>query len=258
MAPGANIVLVVASTSSGNALNVAEALAIQRYPGSVMSQSFGIPEIVVHNNNAQILQAHQNYLAAQAAGITVLASAGDFGATNGFATPNALFPSSDPLVTAVGGTQGNPYPGGLASCGETKCKGVYGGEEVWNEPAFGAAGGGAPSLLFGVPPYQASLGMSARATPDISYNAGSTSSVAPARARRNGPRLSRSPIRLTTVPWVSSIPGCTRWRSREGTAPTSTISSWATIRWWAHPSASTRDRVGIMLRGGGPPMSRTW
>src|SRR5260370_21407412 len=136
-----------------------------------MSQSFGIPEIFVHNNNAQIVQAHNTYVAAQAAGITVLASAGDGGATNGFGSPNALFPSSDPLVTAVGGTQGNPYPGGLASCGKTKCRGVYGGEQVWNEPRFGAAGGGAPSLLFGAPLYQAFLGLSARATPDISYNA---------------------------------------------------------------------------------------
>src|SRR5207249_6740891 len=85
--------------SSGNAINVAEAAAIRRYPGSIMSQSFGIPEILVHANNAQILQAHQNYLAAQAAGITVLASSGDFGATNGFGTANAAFPASDPLVT---------------------------------------------------------------------------------------------------------------------------------------------------------------
>jgi len=118
MAPGANIVLVVASTSSGNAINTAEAAAIKRYPGSIMSQSFGIPEIFVHANNAQIQQAHKNYLAAQAAGITVLASAGDFGATNGFATANAGFPASDPLVTGVGGTQGNPYlpPRSASSC----------------------------------------------------------------------------------------------------------------------------------------------
>src|SRR5256886_1152088 len=109
MAPGADIVLVVASTSSGNAINAAEAAAIQRYPGSILSQSFGIPEILVHANNAQIQQAHKNYLAAQAAGITVLASVGDFGATNGFGTANAAFPASDPLVTGVGGTQGNPY-----------------------------------------------------------------------------------------------------------------------------------------------------
>src|SRR5713226_4259676 len=48
MAPGANLVLVVAATSSGNAINVAEAAAIKLYPGSIMSQSFGIPEGFVH------------------------------------------------------------------------------------------------------------------------------------------------------------------------------------------------------------------
>jgi hypothetical protein len=44
--------------------------------------SIGVPEFLVHNNNAQILQAEENYRAAQQAGITVLASAGDFCATN--------------------------------------------------------------------------------------------------------------------------------------------------------------------------------
>lgn len=198
MAPGANIVLVVASTSSGNALNAAEAAAIAKYPGSVMSQSFGIPEIAVHNNDAQIMQAHRNYQAAQAAGITVLASAGDNGATNGFSTANALFPASDPLVTAVGGTQGNPYlqpfsasscSGGPCSAGLAAITGTcatllggslsgprcqpagYSGEEVWNEAAFGAATGGAPSLLFAVPSYQNGLGLTTRTTPDVAYNA---------------------------------------------------------------------------------------
>lgn len=200
MAPGANIVLVVASTSSGNAINTAEAAAIQRYPGSVMSQSFGIPEIFVHANNAQIQQAHKNYLAAQAAGITVLASAGDFGASNGFATANAAFPASDPFVTSVGGTQGNPYlpPRTASSCtpAQSPCNvglamisgtcatlsggslsgpacdaAGYGGEQVWNEPVFGAATGGAPSNLFGVPSYQGGLGLTTRAIPDVAYNA---------------------------------------------------------------------------------------
>ncbi len=198
MAPGANIVLVVASTNSGNAINSAEARAIKLYPGAVMSQSFGIPEIVVRGNDAQIMQAHKNYQAAAAAGITVLASAGDAGATNGFAAANALFPSSDPLVTAVGGTQGNPYVGptftplscpagitcstGLARftgpCTSnqptfpTGCTPVgYGGEQVWNEPLFRAATGGAPSLFFGVPSYQNGLGLATRTTPDVSYNA---------------------------------------------------------------------------------------
>ncbi len=197
MAPGANIVLVVASTSSGSAINTAEAKVIPQYPGSIMSQSFGIPEIVVHNNNAQIMQAHSNYQAAQAAGITVLASAGDGGATNGFSTANALFPSSDPLVTAVGGSQGDPYsfPASPASCSGGPCTtglvaftgtcgpgprpGVptgctptgYGAEQVWNEPVFRAATGGAPSVLFSLPSYQSGLGLTTRTTPDVSYDA---------------------------------------------------------------------------------------
>ncbi len=109
MAPGANIVLVVASTNSGNVLNTAETMAMPSYPGSIMSQSFGFPEILAIANNAQVMQADANYRMAASLGITVLASAGDFGATNGFATQNALFPSSDPFVTSVGGTQGNGF-----------------------------------------------------------------------------------------------------------------------------------------------------
>lgn len=167
MAPGANIVLVVGSTSSGNAINSAEAAAIKLYPGSVMSQSFGIPEYLVHGNNNQLMQAHRNYVAATAAGITLLASAGDSGATN--ANPanvtNAGFPASDPLVTAVGGTEGNPYFSGLLAGGS------YGAEQVWNEPAFGAATGGAPSRFFAVPAYQSGLGLTTRTTPDVAYNA---------------------------------------------------------------------------------------
>jgi subtilase family serine protease len=198
MAPGANIVLVVAPTNSGNAINVAEAAAIALYPGSIMSQSFGISELAIHNNNAQIMQAHANYQAARAAGITVLASAGDAGATNGSGTANALFPSSDPLVTAVGGTQGNPYTtpsnaalncpmGTTCSSGLVRITGPcssttglfvspcmpagYDGEQVWNEPVFGSATGGAPSFLFAAPSYQSTLGLAARTTPDVSYNA---------------------------------------------------------------------------------------
>lgn len=167
MAPGANLVLVVAATSSGNAINAAETVAIQMFPGAVFSQSFGIPEYLVHGNNAQIMQAHQNYLAATAAHITLVASTGDFGATNGNPANvvNAGFPASDPLTLSVGGTQGNPYWTGLL------IGGVYGGEEVWNEPAFDAAGGGAPSAFFGVPSYQNGLSLQSRTIPDVAYNA---------------------------------------------------------------------------------------
>jgi subtilase family serine protease len=200
IAPGANIVLDVASTSSGSSINVAEATAIQQFPGSIMSQSFGVPEYLITADNNQVMQADANYQAATNARITVLASAGDSGATNGIATANALYPSSNPFNTAVGGTEGNPYlpPGTAFSCAPNKTctSGLvvfnggangctvgprpgfptsciptgYGGEQVWNEPQFDAATGGSPSLFFGVPSYQQGLGLTARTTPDVSYD----------------------------------------------------------------------------------------
>jgi subtilase family serine protease len=197
MAPGANIVLDVASTSSGNAINAAETAAIAAYPGAVFSQSFGIPEIFLRANNGQINQAQANYANGVSMGDTFFASAGDTGADFGFGVAMSNFPGSDLHNTAVTGTQGLPYnaTGTLTPCntstpfsctsGLSSYHGPcvlgrtippdcvpdgYGGEQVWNEPGFGAATGGAPSLLFGVPSYQAGLGLSARG-PDVAYNA---------------------------------------------------------------------------------------
>jgi subtilase family serine protease len=198
MAPGANIVLDVASTSSGNAINDAETAAIATYPGAIFSQSFGIPEIFLHANNGQVLQAQANYANGVSKGDTFFASAGDTGADFGFGVAMANFPGSDLHNTGVTGTQGLPYnaTGTLTACltttpfsctsGLSSYHGPcvigsrfsqlscvpdgYGGEQVWNEPSFGAATGGAPSLLFGVPSYQAGLGLSARG-PDVAYNA---------------------------------------------------------------------------------------
>jgi subtilase family serine protease len=197
MAPGAKIVLDVADTSSGNALNNAETAAIAAFPGAVFSQSFGIPEIfLTHNGNpGQVSQAQKNYATGIAQGDTFLASAGDTGADFGFGVAMANFPGSDIHNTGVTGTQGLPYnaTGTLQPCGAAQlctsglstymgpcvlgrttppnCTPVgYGGEQVWNEPSFGAATGGAPSLLFGVPSYQGGLGLTARG-PDVAYNA---------------------------------------------------------------------------------------
>src|SRR6266704_1291614 len=199
MAPGANIVLVVASTSSGNAINDAETAAIAAYPGAIFSQSFGIPEIFLtgNGNPGQVSQAQANYANGVAKGDTFFASAGDTGADFGFGVAMSNFPGSDLHNTAVTGTQGLPYnaTGTLTPCttstpfsctsglssyhgpcvlGRTIAPNCvpdgYGGEQVWNEPSFGAATGGAPSLLFGAPSYQAGLGLSARG-PDVAYNA---------------------------------------------------------------------------------------
>jgi subtilase family serine protease len=214
MAPGANIVLAVSPTSSGNTMNNVEKAVVSAFPGSILSQSFGIPEqFVKSGNNAHVLQSEKIYAAARAAGITALASTGDFGATNGGAgcapppavpkdcgqSANAGYPASSPNVTAVGGTQGHPYFNGedpnaqsppdcvvnvpcTVGLATVECDALgfcptigYGGEETWNEPApgFEVAAGGAPSLLFPAPAYQAGIGSgsSARTIPDISYNA---------------------------------------------------------------------------------------
>ncbi len=203
MAPGANIVLDVAATSSGNAINFAEAQAIAAFPGAIFSQSFGIPESLITGNNGQVLQGDANYVAGVAAGDTFLASAGDTGADFGTGIAQANFPESNPLNTGVTGTMGLPYnatAAGPASAEFVACptstpfsctSGLsafhgpcvlgrteppncipdgYGGEQVWNEPGFGAATGGAQSLLFGVPSYQSGLGLTSRG-PDVSYNA---------------------------------------------------------------------------------------
>lgn len=151
IAPMATIDLVVASNAGGNVLNIAQRYAIQNHLGNVMSLSFGAPENAIKGggNNTQLAQAHANYQAAQAAGITVLASAGDNGATDGTASITADYPSSDPLVTGVGGTNLFTDP----------TTGAYSNETVWNDadPAlcpfgcaygpFGATGG-APSVVF--------------------------------------------------------------------------------------------------------------
>ncbi|MGH3001927.1 MAG: S53 family peptidase [Gaiellaceae bacterium] len=172
IAPGAAIVLAEAPSSSGNAINSTEAKVVSRYPGSILSQSFGINENAINGkgNNIQFKQADRNYQQFAGMGITVLASAGDTGASAGTTANTASYPASDPWVTGVGGTQGDPYPYGLCpSTASDDC--TYGGEQVWNEPDYPAATGGGLSQIFGVPSYQAGLGFTSRATPDVAYNA---------------------------------------------------------------------------------------
>jgi subtilase family serine protease len=212
MAPGAHLVLFVATNDGVLTLEKAAKTAVQMFPHSILSQSFGIPEEALLSApaayvNAVLKVGESAYRLAANTGTTVFASAGDYGAANnayGFTSPNPSYPSSSPLVTAVGGTMGNPYYfASTATCGGSVCStGLvefkntaqcalsnpsppptasctpvgYGGEQVWSEPAFqaggfGIASGGAPSLIFGVPSYQHGLGLTSRATPDVTYDA---------------------------------------------------------------------------------------
>ena len=190
LAPGATINLVVAPNPGGNALNLAERFAVQHHLGSAMTMSFGIPEAAFHGNNAQMMQANAIYAQAAKEGISVFASSGDSGATNGAATPNAGFPASDPNVTAAGGTdlfvgadasfQGMnfaPILASLPSLTSTELADLlaqysstnytYANETAWADfnastcpfgctaGPFGATGG-APSAFFAAPSWQSS------------------------------------------------------------------------------------------------------
>ncbi|MDE3007637.1 MAG: S53 family peptidase [Acidobacteriota bacterium] len=180
LAPGARINLIVASSPNGNDINVATRYAIDNHLGDVLSMSFGAPEAAIAGggNNLQLQQAHANFAQAVAEKIGLFASSGDSGASNGYNYANALFPASDPNVTSTGGT--NLFTPSLNSLTSTDYS--YAGETTWNDGdpatcpfgcpygAFGATGG-ASSSVFAAPSYQSALGLSARATSDVSFNA---------------------------------------------------------------------------------------
>jgi subtilase family serine protease len=180
IAPGAMINLVVAPNNKGNSINRAQRFVIENDLGEVMSLSFGAAEGSIRGkgNNLHLRQAHKIYEDARTANVSVFAAAGDAGAENGYEVPNALFPASDPLVTAVGGTSLFANDAG-----------EYRDEIVWNDsdPALCPYGcklgntratGGAPSKIFEAPPYQRVLsGMNARTTADVGYNASSYTGV---------------------------------------------------------------------------------
>lgn len=177
IAPAAKIVLAVSPTNHGSDMHAVEQYAITNHLGGVISMSFGAlePSIPGGAENKLLQHADTLYQQAKNAGITMIASAGDSGATNGLnAPPNAQFPASDPLVTSVGGTS--------LFISDT---GAYQHETVWNDSvaawcpfacAVGvipAATGGAPSALFKSPSYQQNVvGGTSRRVADVGYNAG--------------------------------------------------------------------------------------
>ncbi len=181
MAPGANILLVetpVAETEGTVGfpqIVEAENYVIDHHLGDVISQSFGATEQTFPDARS-IKRLRGAYLNAYLHRITVLAGSGDAGPTNETAAPDAAdfypyrvnsWPSSDPLVTSVGGTQLF-----LDADGNRLSP-----DSVWNDTAlFGspAAGGGGLSVVFPRPWYQddvaSTVGLQ-RGTPDVSMTA---------------------------------------------------------------------------------------
>jgi subtilase family serine protease len=208
LAPGARIVVLSPSSDSSADFAAAEQAVLPRYPGAIVSQSFGGPE---SSDDPAQTTLHAVYADVARRGGTVLAGAGDFGATEGsqyYGDPQFVvnYPASDPFVLAVGGTQGHPFPDGLwvapadsggnanvlaqgSRYGRDNGRGhdrgdhgnqasYYGAEEVWNEPALGdpnigpAATGGGSSTVWNTPFWQFGLPSASggRAVPDVSYN----------------------------------------------------------------------------------------
>ena len=184
IAPGANILLVetpVPETLGTHGLPQivkAENFVIAHHLGTVITQSFGAPE-AGFPNAASIMRLRSAYVNAAKNGVTVLASSGDGGSTGpsaltsqGFASTFFLhrtvgWPATDPLVTAVGGTQLHLDASGNAFEPAT----------VWNDTnLFGspAAGAGGKSTVFPRPSYQNSVAGAVgnwRGVPDISLSA---------------------------------------------------------------------------------------
>ena len=178
IAPGANILLVetpVAETEGVTGfpeIVKAENYVIDHNLGDVITQSFGATEETFPSKGAifGLRSAFQNALLH---GVTVLGSSGDTGSTDYELNLVDLYdhqvnswPSSDPLVTSVGGTQLH-----LDAAGNRLAP-----DNVWNDIAEGidAAGGGGPSHVFPRPPFQLGTRTGsgfARATPDISLSA---------------------------------------------------------------------------------------
>ena len=179
IAPGAKIVLAetpVAETEGVTGLPEmmnAEQSLINQGVGDVITQSFGATENTFpgfdQGDYSSLLSLRYAFKNAQKHGVTVLASSGDAGATDAELDGTTLYPyrvnswpSSDPLVTSLGGTQLH-----LDDAGNRLSPDV-----VWND-GYGAGGGGL-SAVFSRPLYQ--IGVTGvvdhkRGTPDISMSA---------------------------------------------------------------------------------------
>ncbi|HEY8672499.1 MAG TPA: S53 family peptidase [Candidatus Dormibacteraeota bacterium] len=189
IAPAAKIILVetpVAETEGVTGfpqMIAAENFVINHHLGDVISQSFGATE-ETFSTKQSLLNLRSAYKNAAAHNVTVLASSGDFGATNAFLDGSCCYahrvnswPSSDPLVTSLGGTQVHANASGTGPAPVAK-------DTVWNDPnsvldgnpsdpTTCCAGGGGKSVIFSRPAYQnavAHVTGAHRGTPDISMS----------------------------------------------------------------------------------------
>jgi subtilase family serine protease len=180
MAPGASIVLVETPTSENEGTTgfpqivTAEKYVLRHKLGQVISQSFAATEQTFSRKSdyAAIRNLRSAYQLASSDHVTVLSASGDAGVTSDkynmrseYTVPAVSWPATDPLVTAVGGTQLDLRAGGARKSPDV----------AWSDS------GGGRSIVFGRPSYQNSVQAvtgSHRGVPDISMDASCGSSVA--------------------------------------------------------------------------------
>jgi subtilase family serine protease len=201
IAPKADIALVIAHSDDDKPLDNAVNYAINHHLGSTISLSWGTPEYALTDKQAlkQVALADATYKAAALSGITIFASAGDWGSSNGAGANNACFPASDPYVTSVGGTNlfmrcTDDFKEGTQSWDGTNHVGIkYSYEVAGNDyQAMAADGfptpfdmvttGGAVSSLFPLPTWQRGITLTyadgtttaptGRCVADVSFNSG--------------------------------------------------------------------------------------
>lgn len=188
IAPGANIILAETTVSeTEGAVGFPQIVQAENYVlthesalgitgGVVISQSFGATEQTFGSGFASKIDQYRSaFKAAKTANATVLAASGDYGATDcsNASSPCSLYskrvnswPSSDPLVTSVGGLQ--------FSISSSAPYHQTAPPVVWNDGIFGGAGGGGDSAAFKRPAFQSSVSSlvgSWRGTPDVSMSA---------------------------------------------------------------------------------------
>jgi subtilase family serine protease len=195
IAPDASIVLVETPVSETEGVHgfpqivMAEKYVLNHHLGDVISQSFSATE-ATFPNAATVNSLRSAYTLAAKDKVTVLAASGDSGAadvklnqTTYYLHAVTSWPDSDPLVTAVGGTQlhfnTKGQPTAPTAWNDTKNRAA-------NEFADGNPGpnplasGGGLSVFFGRPSYQNGVRNvvgSRRGVPDIAMSAACDGSV---------------------------------------------------------------------------------
>ncbi|MHB1557411.1 MAG: S53 family peptidase, partial [Isosphaeraceae bacterium] len=197
IAPGANLVVVEATSASvGDLLDSVSTAA--RLPGvSVVSMSWTageLPTETTTNGTFTTPSGHAN--------VAFVAAAGDSGSA-------PSYPATSPNVLSVGGTT-------LALAGPS---GGYGGETAWSGTDSG------PSAYESIPGYQAAAGVAGptRQAPDVAFDANPSTGVAvyDATAPQGGVWASMGGTSVGTPVWAAIVAIADGMRATSGAQPLS-------------------------------------